>query len=212
MIIHLIAPKDQSKWHYTWHHCYKSWEHCPYKIKMWNDEDIDQLLKEDDEEFFNTLNNLPPIYKFDYVRYIILEKFGGAYFDMDIEIVDGSFLNKLNPLKMYFMEGTTSSLLENSIMISYADKKDKSFWRHLKNQCKFNVLTNLEDCTNPFNVLYHVGPNALSYFFYKNVPSTFKTVRHEILSNAQFASLTNEISFTRHYQSSNWLKDNNNNI
>jgi mannosyltransferase OCH1-like enzyme len=203
MIIHLIAPKDKSKWNKVWYHCYKSWENCPYPIKMWHDEDVDQLLKEDDEEFFTILNTLHPIYKWDYVRFIILEKFGGAYFDMDVEIVDSSFFNKLNSAKIYVMEGTNGSLIENSIMISREDRKDSVMWSRLKEYSKFQVLNNLEDCKEKYKVVNYVGPNLISRYFVKYL-SNFKT-KYEILSYPQFSSLTNEISFSRHYNISSWM-------
>ena len=128
MLIHLIAPKDQTKWLEVWHHCYNIWKSTPYKIKMWHDEDVDQLLKEDDEEFFDILNTLSPIYKFDYVRYLILEKFGGAYFDMDVELII-NFIPLLNPNKIYLSEGENNCLISNHIMIS---PPDFLFWFNIK--------------------------------------------------------------------------------
>ena len=203
MVIHLIAPKDQSKWSKKWHYCYKSWKYCPYEIKMWHDENIDQLLREDDEEFFNTLSSLPSIYKWDYVRYIILEKFGGSYFDMDVEIIDPSFFKKLDPYKIYIMEGTNGSIVENSIIISCSSKIDSIMWGRLKLYVKHTVLNNLKKCKLPINVINYVGPNILSEYFIKYLPNF--NINYEILSYPQFGSITNEISFTRHYQTSNWI-------
>jgi hypothetical protein len=203
MVIHLLAPKDQSKWPEVWNYCYKSWKDCPYKIKMWDDKEIDNLIKGEDKEFFDVLNTLPPIYKFDYVRYIILEKFGGAYFDMDVEIVDPSFFKKLNPAKIYIMEGTCGSLVENSIMIARGDKYDFDLWRRLNDHCKFQILDNLEACKDPQKVIRYAGPQLISNFFIKYLHNF--NLEYEVLSYAQFGSLTNEISFTRHYQTNKWV-------
>lgn len=203
MTIHLIAPKDKTQWHNSWHECYKSWEKCPYEIKMWHDEDVDQLLKEDNEEFYNTLSSLPSIYKWDYVRYVILEKFGGAYFDMDVEIVDGSFLNKLNPYKFYYMEGTLGSFIENSILISanpHLGYNQDVFYR-IKSYIKSKVINNIEDCT-VFNVLKYVGAYALSDWVSRYQHQT--KVKYEILGQYQFGSTTNEIVYTRHHYTSIW--------
>lgn len=203
MVIHLIAPKNQAQWHDIWHHCFKSWKNCPYEIKIWDDEDVDQLLKEDDEEFFNTLNTLPFIYKFDYVRFILLEKFGGAYFDMDVEVIK-DFFPLLNPTKIYIMEGTNGSLVENSIMISRKDRVDKVMWSRLKEYSKFQILNNLNDCKRSFKVINYAGPNLISNYFTKYLPNF--GISYEVLSYPQFASLTNEISFSRHHQTSFWLR------
>jgi len=202
--IHLLAPNDQFKWHSVWKHCYNIWESSPYEIKMWSDEEVDKLLKEDDEEFFNILNTLPPIYKFDYVRYIILEKFGGAYFDMDVEIINGSFLNTLNPIKMYFMECTLGSYIENSIMIATKiPQYNQDLFYRIKTYIKRKVIDNIEDCST-FNVLKYVGAYALSDWFSRYIHQTNQ--QYEILGQYQFASTTNEIVYTRHHQTSEWNK------
>ena len=209
MTVHLIAAgrmEDSANWPKIWHKCYKSWKGCPYKIKIWNDKNIDQLLKEDDEEFFNTLNILSPIYKWDYVRYIILEKFGGAYFDMDVEIVDGSFLNQLNPNKIYLMEGTGGAYVENSIMISKHPYNE--FWTRLKNYTKNQVMLSLNQCIDSNKVIYKIGSFSMTEFIFKSLPTYNNKVGgiYEILGTHQFASTTNEIVYTRHHYTSEWNK------
>ena len=211
MTIHLITAgnlENPNTWPELWHHCYNIWKSSPYEIKLWGDRDIDQLLKEDNEEFFNILNTLPPIYKWDYVRYLILEKFGGAYFDMDVEIVDGSFLGKLNPNKIYIMEGTTGSYIENSIMISTFNSIDRKIWKGIKTYSQTEILKALKthDLKNDMGlVVDFVGADLLSKFILLQLK--LFNVNCEILSYPQFGSLTNEISYTRHYQSSYWLKE-----
>ena len=199
MIIHLLAPKDQSKWHELWQHCYNIWKTSPYTIKIWNDEDIDQLLKEDDEEFFTTLDTLPPIYKFDYVRYIILEKFGGSYFDMDVEIIKDFFplLDKKLP---YFMEGTGGTLVENSIIID-SIIPNPHFWNRFKKFAKRKVIENLDKCHLSYNVLHYVGPWMMTEMLIKNFD---KDLDYSILGYEQFANPKNSISFSRHYQTHFW--------
>ena len=204
MIIHLLAPKEQYTWHPIWGKCYSIWKTSPYEIKLWNDEDIDQLLKEDNEEFFNILNTLPPIYKFDYVRYVILEKFGGAYFDMDIEIIDPSFIPKLNPNKFYYMEGTLGTFIDNSLIISSkVPKYNQDLFHRIKTYTKRLILNNLDECT-PFNVIKFVGPYALSDWVSRYQSQTI--VEYEILGQYQFSSPTNEVAYTRHHQTSVWNK------
>ena len=93
MTIHFLAPEDKDKWNPIWEKCFNTWAQTKHDINVWTDEGIDKLLQEDDIYFYeNYLNKLDNIYKFDYVRYIILEKYGGAYFDIDIELVNNFFL------------------------------------------------------------------------------------------------------------------------
>ena len=203
MTIHLLAPKDKSKWNPIWHKCYSIWQQCPHEIKMWHDEDIDYLLKEDDIEFFKILNSLPSIYKFDYIRYILLEKFGGAYFDMDVEIIDPSFFNKLNENIIYLMEGTAGTYVENSIMITPSNLIYSEYWERIKSISQCNIRNNINKCQNKLNVVHMVGPGVISKFFsYLKLELGAKKI--EVLGYEQFASKTNTISYARHYQTCTW--------
>ena len=203
MIIHLLAPKDQTKWPDIWHHCYNIWESIPYKIKLWGDKDIDQLLKEDDEEFFNILDTLNPVYKWDYVRYLILEKFGGAYFDVDIEVIDGSFFNKLIQDRIYLMEGTTGTYVENSIMITPSNLALSEYWKRLKKYSQYIIKSSPTNKLIKENVIWKVGPGLLSKFFLDHHLNT-KSRQWEILGYQQFGSKTNNVVYTRHHQTAIW--------
>jgi mannosyltransferase OCH1-like enzyme len=200
MLIHLIAPKDQTKWLEVWHHCYNIWKSTPYKIKMWHDEDVDQLLKEDDEEFFDILNTLSPIYKFDYVRYLILEKFGGAYFDMDVELII-NFIPLLNPNKIYLSEGENNCLISNHIMIS---PPDFLFWFNIKNYTRQKLIKNLSKCKDSeFWTIETVGPLALSNFLTKNALG----YEYTLLSIHHFSDINSSLSFSKHYSTNSWTKN-----
>lgn len=207
MVIHLLAPEDKKKWNNKWHYCYNIWKSSPYEIKIWHDEDIDNLIKEDDEEFFNIINTLPPIYKFDYVRYIILEKFSGAYFDMDVEIVR-DFIPMLSQTKTHFMEGTGGTLAENSIMIDSL-YPNPFFWNRFKMFAKRKVLENLKECQLPYNVLHYVGPWMITEMLIK---SFGKNKSYILLGYEQFGNPFNNISFSKHHQTHHWQKPLNNNI
>lgn len=197
MTIHLIAPKNKNKWSEIWHKCYNIWESSPYKIKMWNDEDVDQLLKKDDAEFFDIINKLDPIYKFDYVRYVILEKFGGAYFDMDVEVLI-DFIPLLNPNKIYLSEGEKNCLISNHIMIS---PPEFIFWYNIKNYAKQKLIKNFSKCKDSeFWTIETVGPIALSNFLLKN-PLNYK---YTLLSIHQFSNIDSSLSFSKHHSTNSW--------
>ena len=200
MTIHLIAPKDQKKWPEIWHHCYNIWKTSPYEIRMWDDEDVDQLLKEDDEEFFNIINELNPIYKFDYVRYVILEKFGGGYFDMDVELTI-DFIPLLDPNKIYISEGENNCLISNHIMIS---PPEFLFWYNIKNYTKQKLIKNLSKCKDSeFWTIETVGPLALSNFLVKHQLG----YQYTLLSTHQFSKVNSSLSFSKHHNSKSWTKN-----
>ena len=204
MTIHLIAAgelENPSKWSKLWHRCYNIWKSSPYEIKLWGDEAIDELLKEDDKEFFTTLNTLHPIYKWDYIRYLILEKFGGAYFDMDVEIIDPSFFSKLKQGEIYIAEGDWNCHLSNHILINLnPTPTNKLIWNSLKEKSKQKIYANLEKCLdNPTHTLYVAGPIFLSTF------SSKYHFDHTPLGTYQFSLLT-ALSYSIHHNFSNWKK------
>ena len=208
MIIHQLAPSDKSKWDPIWEKCHSSILKLPYEVKVWSDEQVDNELKDDDEHFYNEyLSVLHPIYKWDYVRYIILERYGGAYIDMDVEIVQ-DFFPLLNPNKCYIKEGHNGSYLENSIMVSL--NKGTTLWLRAKDYCRGLLVNNFEMAKQSKDYTIDlVGPTALAKFFAYHVRErevTYNTKLFEILAHEHFGSLTNEVSFARHYNRSWWTR------
>ena len=197
MTIHLIAPKDQTKWPTIWGKCYDIWKSSPYEIKMWHDEDIDQLLKEHDDEFFNTLNTLDKIYKFDFARLLILNKFGGAYFDMDVEI-SSDFISSLNPNQIYISGGSPfQDVITNWIVISPPNSR---IWEDFLTRGKQIIFLNYDICKeNKDNVIKTFGPTALSRYF---LTQNFKKI--QILSYYHFGDPNSNLPFAKHHFSNNW--------
>jgi len=213
LLIHLIGPKDKSKWPLIWNKCYNIWKTSPYKIKLWNDEeDIDNLLKEEDPDFFQKLNSLPKIFKLDYVRYLILEKFGGAYFDLDVE-VKLDFLPSLSTQKIYIVEankGVTDEIVQNCIMISL-DKTplSKFFWNTVKNYSKTKVKNNFKICKDQFyklpegtNIRETVGSIMLSEVY--NSPPFFTSSYIQLLSHLHFNHSPHDFKICIHHQTGKW--------
>jgi mannosyltransferase OCH1-like enzyme len=203
IIIHLLGPKDQTKWNSTWSHCYNIWEKTPYNIKLWNDEDIDNLIKSDNSDFFNIINQLPLIYKLDYVRYLILEKYGGAYFDLDVELLL-DFIPQISPNRIYLVEGEGGEVVQNSIMISNS-LLFSNFWKILKKTSQYRITNRFEECKNYFSTIppgsivrETVGPFLISELV-KNMNLPLK-----ILSFKHFNGGDNEIRFTKHHHTGIW--------
>ena len=87
-IIHQSAPADKSKWPEIWAKCQKKWKELfpapKYEYKMWTDEDLDALMKNDFPEYYDMYKGYDQnIKRFDIARYFILHKYGGIYADMD---------------------------------------------------------------------------------------------------------------------------------
>tara|TARA_R110001592_G_C12928922_1_gene729261 strand:+ start:124 stop:783 length:660 start_codon:yes stop_codon:yes gene_type:complete len=218
MTIHLITAgkyQNQEDWPETWLQCFKSLSKVKEDICFWNDEGIEKLLKEDDNEFYeNYLLNLNPIYKWDYVRYIILNKYGGAYMDMDIELVI-DFFPLLNSNSVYLAEGTSGTYVENSIMICPKNfdityDPPSIFFERVKDFCKDKIMLNYNKCLeDKRRVLYTTGGRALSEFVITQ-KHFFNELNINRLAYEHFGSINNTLSFTRHHQTSTWMEKINN--
>lgn len=178
-IIHQTGPTDKSTWHPLWHKCQQSWlEHFKdFEYKFWNDEEIDNLVKEGYPQYYKTYIDFPiHIMKIDFVRFCILHKFGGIYADLDMfvyknfyeDLQDGAHLIE-NPLG--------NDTFENSLMCSrpkelfFLQCMEKSLERYYYVKEKYTKLLN--DTTNinensfdnyqrPYLVFYITGTNLVS--------------------------------------------------
>lgn len=197
MIIHLIAPSNKEEWKDVWVHCFESIKNLPYEIKLWDDNDIDNLIKNDNKEFFDIINQLHPIYKFDYARYLILYYYGGVYFDMDIE-VKHNFIPLLNPINVYIAGGNYGDWLLNCIMIS---PSKHILWWNLKHQAQTKIIKNLEEAkNNVFRVGDLVGSTLMSLFL-AQYPFDI-----QVLGFEHFISQNSDISFSKHWFTNTWKK------
>jgi mannosyltransferase OCH1-like enzyme len=206
MIIHLISTIPKHKWPPIWHKCYNIFQNLPYEVKLWNKEDIVNLTLEHNKEFYKEyLSKLDEIYLIDYVRYIILDKFGGAYFDLDIELVV-DFLPLLDSKTVYLLEGGLGELVTNAIMITY---KECDLWEHILTKAKFNIIKDFELAKqNQFNTTKLVGPQFLSNWVAKFWNSLRQQRAYlpniELLGYEQFNNPLNTFSFTKHYSTHVW--------
>jgi hypothetical protein len=210
MVIHLIAPKNKNKWPPIWEDCYNYWVNSPYTIKLWNDEeDIDNILKEDNLDFFNLINQLPKIFKLDYVRPILLKKYGGMYIDMDIEILF-DFIPQFNPNIFYVMGGhkgiSKEEIAQNSLLVSPTNTLP--LWDDLKNYYNYNVRRYFQDCKEPYSRVFKgqiisetVGSIALSRFI-----KSYKYYYDIEILNADYFNRGNKtIKFSHHHQTHQWF-------
>lgn len=201
-IVNLIAPSDQNKWHPVWHKCYNIWKSSPYQIKLWSDEEIDEELNNDDPDFFQILQSCPPIYKWDYFRYLLLEKYGGIYFDMDIEI-KRDFLSKLSKDIMYLAGGYCASGVEPSILISYKNEYSTRFWATCKLYIQNRVMRTDIYENRWADVLWKTGPWALSFFLNQWI-SIHTAKRIQILPYELFSGENHDLGFSTHHFTNTW--------
>jgi mannosyltransferase OCH1-like enzyme len=173
-IVHKIAPQDQSKWRPIWIQSHNSWlKYFPepeYKIMMWNDDDIDNFIKDKYNWFYEIYINYPyNIQRFDIVRYFILYEYGGIYADMDYEIFK-NFYNLIPNNKISIVENgnifsASNSFLENSLMIS---PKNNHFWLDIIKLASTRFSRQFKHLSYASYIVYSTGPNLITDI-YKNM-------------------------------------------
>ena len=202
MTLHFLAPEDKNKWVAKWKFCLDTWQNSYSSIRIWNDNDIDNFIKKNDPDFFKLLNSLHKIFKLDYVRGLILEKIGGAYIDIDIEL-KSPFIHQLDKSKIYIIEASAGDeILQNSLMIS----QPSDFWKDFLTYCRNSIYDNLDEVKAYPNLIEDVrgtivrktvGPIALSEF-------TSATDKHIEILPANLFNNSKGISFTKHHQTGIW--------
>jgi mannosyltransferase OCH1-like enzyme len=59
------------------------------KIIIWNELDLDTMVKDEYPELLDFWNNFPSkFYKIDFGRYLVLKLYGGMYIDLDMECIN----------------------------------------------------------------------------------------------------------------------------
>jgi mannosyltransferase OCH1-like enzyme len=130
-IIHQSAPKDTNVWHPLWFECQESWKRnfpeSEYQYIMWNDDDIDELVKNNYPEHWNYFKDIRPhIVKIDISRFFILHHYGGIYADMDTYCY-GNFYTRIKSEKVLLVQSSylAEEKYQNSLMCS---EKNNSFF------------------------------------------------------------------------------------
>lgn len=222
-IIHQTAPLDKSKWHPLWNRCQQSWKDNfkDFEYKLWNDEQIDNLVKEKYPEYWNMYNEFPiHIMKIDFVRLCFMHQFGGIYADMDYFCYK-NFYDELTH-SVYLVENPFGNdPIENSLMCS---SPGHNFWiecmelskkrfNEIKNSSRSYWLDNLVKISadkhhglklRPSLVFYITGTNHLSSAF-RMTSEKIKTLDGRYFNN-------NDISYhpsyrTKHIHTGLWGKE-----
>ena len=197
-IIHQTAPADESKWPEIWSKCQKTWKELfpapEYEYKMWTDEDLDDLMKNDFPEHYEMYKGYDQkIKRFDIVRYFILYKYGGIYADMDY-ICFKNFYDLMPSDKVSISESPYkyNEYLQNALMIS---PKEHPFW--------MNVIEKATKRSGKdVSVIVATGPVLIS--------DTYEEHKNDVnvlpidLYNPDKDAPENEKYITRHYGTAVW--------
>lgn len=149
--------------------------HPEFEIINWNNDSIEELFKEEQfKKYYNFWKNLPiHIQKCDFVRYLILYKYGGVYIDLDFEVyknisdlLDRELLLVLQP--EVFIKFSNTYLVFNGFMGCI--RNHKLFLDFAE------YISNINHIKFKFDVLSTTGPKALTKFMMIN--NYYHTVKY----------------------------------
>lgn len=225
-IIHQTGPTDISRWHPLWFKCQETWKtkFSDFEYRFWNDEDIDDLILTYYPEYYQMYSEFPVhILKIDFVRLVIMHRFGGIYADLDFYCYQ-NFYDSVKSNDVCLLENPFGNdPIENSLFCS---KPNHPFWIDCMNevQTRYNETKrfrkkNLEDIKiissdkqyglkfRPHLIFHLTGTNLIS--------SVYRAMKHKYniktLSGRLFNN--NDTSYfpeiiTRHIHTGVWGKEN----
>jgi mannosyltransferase OCH1-like enzyme len=197
-IIHQTAPANKEKWNEVWYKCQESWfEKFPspeYEYKMWNDEDLDKLIKYDFPWFYKIYQNYDKnIKRIDIARCFILYKYGGIYADMDYMCMK-NFYDLLPPNKVSISQSPHphNEYIQNALM---ASNINNNFWLKVIEEAKNRTTLGVLDST---------GPRLLTNIYFENTNDVNilpKDLFNPLSGTLEFDS---DIVYTKHFGSCSW--------
>lgn len=212
--IHLIADKPIEEWNPIWVGCYEILSNLPYKIIIWDKDKLNNLLKEDDEYFYNTyLKNCADIIKYDYGRHVILEKFeNSAYLDLDVELKHNIF-ELIQPNKFYCVGGYGSGGIETHLLIRSLGFSNAFFFLY-KRFMQQRIMDTSKYSNEWFNTTWKAGPIAFTHFMLKWIQDTRYTKESlqnqnniEILPYDVFSLNSSDFSYCIHHNTNEWKEN-----
>jgi len=227
-IIHQTAPNNSENWHPIWKECQKSWlkHHQDFQYFLWNDNDIEKLIKDCYPEYLNFYNSLPyKIIKIDFARFCILHQHGGIYADMDVFCYKNFYSMLENDLYIVESWEEWGEKIQNSLMVS---SPKNIFWEKCMRYSaeQYENFTSVDFQNNYCNSIFSIcGPKFLSQilnstvsilskeFFNPQLENQFNRAKNNYKSqeyiNAydDFIRLNNQNDaiITRHYLTSTWI-------
>lgn len=222
-IIHQTGPSNRDDWHPIWFKCQESWiKNFPnYQYVFWNDEDIDTLVKNHYPEYLQMYQDFPVhIMKIDFIRFCLMDKFGGIYADLDYycyknfesEIIKDCYVVE-NPFGNDPIENSLMCSEPNLLFFKKCLEKTQARFYEVKNRDPgkldlVSVISTNEQygkLLRPYLVFYISGTNLLSSVYRENTDIV------ETLPGFNFNNLDysyDSCYYTKHIHTGTWGKEN----
>lgn len=176
-----------------------NWKHI-----LWNDKMVNDFVKKFYPEYLSIWNNFPnKFYKIDYVRYLILNTYGGIYVDLDelnIRPFDKKF-TKSEFIIGSFESKTAGNIINNNIIAI----NDKKYTKKLIDYCNNQLIEKKESIPKTWKIrlfLHSVGAQMFKRFCKLNKIETdidtriyFKQHKAKDFNLSWIASFGNKIDY-----------------
>ena len=139
--------------------------HPDWEYRLWTDKDNLTFVSQNFPDFYKTFIDFPKnIMRADVIRYLIMEKIGGLYLDLDYEMIrsfDYHTSSIILPMNRSEKFGDPENSLGNSI---FASVPNHQFWVDAREYLQKNKI----ELKNYLQVLEETGPGFLTKIFYEN--------------------------------------------
>ena len=205
-----LIPKKYREYRKSWLENHKTW-----KLNLWDRIKFENLLKKINNSFLNQIYiDLPNmIQKIDFAKYVILDKFGGAYVDMDTyseRPIDKLIINSdsgliLSKLEVY----SILKLINNGIIISIPDHPFytylfKEIYKNRKQKFYQNSDWYIMDSTGPLAfsnaVMYYLQAGGIDI---KILDDSFL----ESCKMTQYGTCPKKGLYITHYHDCSWCSE-----
>lgn len=169
---------------------------------MWNDDDIDNLIKDSFKEYWKVYQLFPyHILKLDFSRYAMLYMYGGIYVDMDMFCYK-NFYDELDHDTILLQSPFKDEIVQDSMIIS---SKHNEFMLYCMNESQINYYT-YHNVSERINYIKNVcGPYQISKC-YESWKDKIKILEHKRYNPVLDAGHDENI-VTRHMLTGMWGKE-----
>lgn len=207
-IIHQTWKTENVPWKWKLYQKKVKQLHPDWEYRLWTDKNNMEFVKLNYPDFFDIFRNFPKnIMRADVIRYLIMDKIGGLYLDLDYEMIktfDFKNVSIVLPLNRSKKFGDNENSLGNCIFASVANHP---FWKDV-----IDYLTKNQIIVSEYiQVLDATGPGFLTKIFYENQYENIYTPDRMVFhppvpanKKEYYEILNNGISYGIHHGWGSW--------
>lgn len=184
--------------------------HPDWEYKLWTDKDNDEFVRKEFPELYDIYNGFSKnIMRADVIRYLIMDKIGGLYLDLDYEMLKPfNFKDSqlILPKNRSLNFGDSADEIGNCV---FASVPNHQFWKDVINDIKNNP-PQINDYTE---VIDATGPGLLTRIYhskdYIDIDTPDRIIFHppSPTNNKEYKKISDyNLSYGIHHCSGSWIE------